>query len=117
MNREIVDALIVSLNDPDAGWKFTSFTATNDRIKCEIWLANGVDFVEVKFWGDRIATSYRGWDRQIKIGGDNMFGFLVPWRWRLDRAATARRTAALKQDAVTVPTIVAAIRSASGVTG
>ena len=45
-----------------------------------------------------------------------MFGFLVPWRWRLYRAATARRTAALKQDAVTVPTIVAAIRSASGVT-
>lgn len=111
MKREIVDELIASLNDPDAGWKFSEYTATNDRIKCEIWLANGLSWLEVKFWGGKIGR--KAW-KPISYGGDCMLlAFLVPWRWRVYLAATAKQAEALAEKAVSDETVIAAIRSAS----
>jgi hypothetical protein len=115
MKREIVNALIESLNDPNAGWVYDRHTATNDRIKCEIWLASGIEFLGVRFWGDKIGPSIHGWDRQIKFGGANFFGFLIPWRWRVYLVANEKQEDALKQAKVAASTIVAAIRSASEV--
>lgn len=113
MKREIVDALIASLNDPDAGWEFSEYTAINSRIKCEIWLGSGLEWLEVKFWGDQIGRSAR---KPISYGGDCfMLAWLVPWRWRVYRVATAKQAEALAEKAVSDETIVAAIRSASQV--
>jgi hypothetical protein len=113
MKREIVDALIASLNDPDAVWEYTEYTATNNRIQCEIWLSNGLEWLEVKFWGTKIGRSAR---KPISYGGECfMLAWLVPWRWRVYRVATAKQVEALAQKAVPDETIVAAIRSASQV--
>ena len=112
MNREIVDALIESMNDPDAGWVYDEYDAVNERIKCSIWLASGLTFLGVEFWGDKIAphATHR---EPVKFGGFNMAGPLVPWRHRIYWAATRHQSAYLAKAKVTSTTIVAAIRSAS----
>lgn len=116
MEREIVDALIASLNDPGAGWQFNQYRAWNNRIECEIWLANGHEFLEVKFTGPKIGPSKGPWRAMVKYGGDALvFGFLVPWRRRLYRAARERQMEAIARPRVAASTIVAAIRSASEV--
>lgn len=106
MERKIVNALIASLNDPNAGWEYDAYTASNYRIKCEIWLANGLDSMEVKFWGDKIGGR-RNYEDCI-IGG-----YFMPWRWRLWNAATSKQSAALYKPPITTSAIVAAINSAS----
>lgn len=111
MEKEVINALIDSLNSTDAGWVFTEYMAYNDFIKCEIWLANGLTFLEVKFWGEKIGCSVR---KPLSYGGYSVFGFLVPWRWRLYLAASAKQAEALEQKKIKASTIVAAIRSASG---
>lgn len=112
MKKEIVDALIESMSDPNAGWEYNEYTATNDRIKCQIWLGNGLEFVEVEFWGGKIGP-HASRREPIKYGGGNMLGFLVPWRWRIYLAATSKQSAALRKEEVKPATIVAAIKSAS----
>lgn len=106
MKREIVDALIASLNDPDAGWEYDDYRAWNDRIKCALWLANGPDQLEVKFWGDKIG-GVETYDRCV------LGGFFMPWRWRLWLAATRKQQDAIGMSPIATSTIVAAIRSAS----
>lgn len=106
MKREIVDALIASLNDPDAGWEYDDYRAWNERIKCALWLANGPDQMEVKFWGDKIggAKFYDG----CVLGG-----YFTPWRWRLWWVAVGKQADAIATPPIAASTIVAAIRSAS----
>lgn len=108
MKREIVDALIASLNDPGAGWEYDEYTATNYRIKCNIWLANGPDQMEVEFWGDKIGG-------KRKYEGYCLGGYFVPWRWRLWWIAAGKQQDAIATPPIQDATIVAAIRSASQV--
>lgn len=116
MKREVVDALIASLNDPNAGWEYSKYMATNNRIKCEIWLANGVEFLEVKFWGGKIGPSKGGWETRVSYGGDWwLLANFIPWRWRVYLAASKHQAAALREPEVPDSTIIAAIRSASEV--
>lgn len=114
VRKEIVDALVASLNDPNAGWEYTKYVATNPRIKCEIWLANGIEWLEVKFYGPKIAPSKDVWEAQVRYGGELfLIAALVPWRWRVYLAATRQQDRALRRASIKDSTIIAAIQPAS----
>lgn len=81
MKREVVDALIESLNDPNAGWRFNENQAFNDRIKCSIWLYGDIDYMSVSF---RIPGKN---DLDIPSPDLPFIAYLSPWRRKLFKAA------------------------------
>lgn len=113
MEGEVLNALIDSLNDPNAGWVYSEYTAKNNRIKCEIWLSSGPDGMRVSFWGDKISPPSSSRYDVVAYEESPFFGVFVPWRWKLYLVAQKKRDDCLKAQKVKPSTIVAAIRSAS----
>lgn len=107
MDNAIVDALVASLNDPNAGWEYSEYTASNTRVECEIWIANGAGWLDVEFSGPKIGGSvhYRA--------GHSLF-FPKGWARRIYKAARPHQLQALAaQQSVTTDRIIPAIQSAS----
>lgn len=111
MDQAILDALIESLSDPNAGWEYDRHYARNSRIKCDIWLANGPGFVDVGFYGQKIFGDSRR-VKNYKAGGTLLFHPV--WARRIYNVARKPQLAALSRVNTGLDgKIVAAIRSAS----
>jgi hypothetical protein len=100
---KIVDILVRSLEGTAPGWTFDPYRATHAGFGAEIWIANQLYGIHVNVGGARYAD------------GTNIWGFLVPWRRRLYRAAikAAERRVLTILEAHYTPSEVAAVEQAA----
>ena len=76
MDKNLVDAIVTSLEGEATGWEFSTYTAENRFRQTKIWIANGRWGMDVKF------------GNAPKVGGVVMVA-LAPWRYRLWAAINA----------------------------
>lgn len=78
--RELINRVTVSLETEPHKWTRNRYRATHESGALSVWVVNGPDFVRIEEGDYGLALA----------GGKNavFFGWLVPWRRRLFRAAS-----------------------------